>query len=99
VSDVFSARAPFVESLSLTLGAFDGTRREDDIGGKSTASFFLAGLAVASSLTPKSIAVHVHNRRGEPNLQDWISSNFISDISAKTRSVISNHFAISLGSE
>jgi hypothetical protein len=54
VSDVFSARAPVVESLSLTLGEFNGPRRENDIRGKSTASFLLAGLAVTSSLTPPS---------------------------------------------
>jgi len=93
VSDVFTARAPFVERFSLALGKFDGAGREDDIRRKSATSFLLAGLAMASSLRPESIAVHVHNR-GVTNLQDWVSRDFIRNISAKTRSVISNHFSI-----
>jgi hypothetical protein len=50
VTDVFSARSPFIECLNLALCEFDGASREDDIGGKSTAGFLLTGLAVASSL-------------------------------------------------
>lgn len=55
MTDVFSARSAFVERLNLTLCEFDGASREDDIGGKSTTGFLLAGLAVASSLYIKNV--------------------------------------------
>lgn len=58
VTDVFSARSPFIECLNLALCEFDGASREDDIGGKSTTGFLLARLAVASSLYIKNVNCH-----------------------------------------
>lgn len=40
MTDVFATGATFVETLRFSLGEFNGTRGEDDIRGKGTASFY-----------------------------------------------------------
>ena len=42
MTDVFPAGATFVETLRFSLGEFNGTRGEDYIRGKSTASFYVS---------------------------------------------------------
>jgi hypothetical protein len=90
VSDVLATGTLLVETLGFALGELDRARGKNDIRRKRTTSFLLARLAMADSLFTKSIPVPT--KRGGADLEDRIPRNLVLDISAKTRSVISNHF-------